>query len=146
MGTRADYYVGRGEHAEWLGSTGSDGYPGGMSDTDLLGCIDETDFRDVIASQFANRRDFTSPDEGWPWPWEDSHTTDYSYAFDGGAVWVSCFGHSWKSPSDAMANDAWDDEDDDDKPTIFPNMKDRMNVQFGGPKSGMMVFSIGGLR
>jgi len=29
MGTRADFYVGRGEQAEWLGSIAWDGYPSG---------------------------------------------------------------------------------------------------------------------
>jgi hypothetical protein len=29
MGTRADFYVGRGETAEWLGSIAWDGNPGG---------------------------------------------------------------------------------------------------------------------
>jgi hypothetical protein len=29
MGTRADFYVGRGKDAEWLGSVAFDGYPSG---------------------------------------------------------------------------------------------------------------------
>jgi hypothetical protein len=30
MGTRADFYVGRGGQAEWLGSIAWDGYPSGI--------------------------------------------------------------------------------------------------------------------
>jgi hypothetical protein len=30
MGTRADFYIGRGTEAEWLGSVAWDGYPGGV--------------------------------------------------------------------------------------------------------------------
>ena len=32
MGTRADFYVGRGESAEWLGSVAWDGNPRGIDD------------------------------------------------------------------------------------------------------------------
>lgn len=35
MGTRADFYVGRGEQAEWLGSIAWDGNPGAIFDGDF---------------------------------------------------------------------------------------------------------------
>lgn len=70
---------------------------------------------------------------GWPWPWEDSQTTDYAYAFDGGKVWASCFGGPWQ-----IASDWKDDGDEAVKVAVFPNMKDRQNVTFG-PRSGILI-------
>lgn len=34
MSTRADFYVGRGAEAEWIGSISWDGYPDGVDDGD----------------------------------------------------------------------------------------------------------------
>lgn len=36
MGTRADFYVGRGTEAEWIGSIALDGYPDGIPDDGLV--------------------------------------------------------------------------------------------------------------
>jgi hypothetical protein len=38
MGTRADFYVGRGPDAEWLGSVAMDGYPSGVFGAPTLNC------------------------------------------------------------------------------------------------------------
>ncbi len=37
MGTRADFYIGRGPTAEWIGSLPLDGYPEGI-DAKVLAC------------------------------------------------------------------------------------------------------------
>ena len=94
MGTRADFYVGRGEQAEWLGSIGWDGYPSGIPDT-VLNAHHEAAYRAAVAAFFATRDDVTLPEQGWPWPWNDSRITDYAYAFDEGGVYYSYFGHDW---------------------------------------------------
>ena len=48
--------------------------------------------------------------------WDDSNTTDYAYAFDGGQVWTIKRGE-------------------------FPNMRDRRNVAPpGSSRSGLMLF------
>ena len=161
MGTRADFYVGRGEDAEWLGSIAWDGYPDGLSpylaETEtpgwpgarprhksgawpegegLLEAKTEEEFRSRLERFFQYRDDVTLPHQGWPWPWETSHTTDFAYAFDGGKVYASCFGKSWRDP---LIEEDWDD---DQQPTpVFPDMTDRKNVQFGGKRSGLMVIS-----
>lgn len=126
MGTRADFYVGRGEQAEWIGSIAWDGYPDGI-DKQTLNCTSPEAFRHAVADFFSKRDDVTLPEQGWPWPWDDSGTTDYAYAFDGERVWASCFGREWfpanKEPEDydtLRENDA-----------VFPNMKDRKNVTWG---------------
>lgn len=134
MGTRADFYVGRGNDAEWLGSIAYDGYPDGIPE-DLLNATTEDEFRNSVAAM-STWDDWTRPEDGWPWPWEDSRTTDYAYAFDldEKRVLASSFGGKWFHP-------ASEEEDDDKKPeAIFPNMKDRQKITFG-PRSGIMVLS-----
>lgn len=91
MGTRADFYVGYGPEAEWLGSIAWDGYPDGI-DAAVLSAQTPDAFRAAVASMCADRDDFTAPDQGWPWPWENSATTDFAYMLDGEKVRTFCFG------------------------------------------------------
>lgn len=117
MGTRADFYVGRGKSAKWVGSIAFDGYPDGITpysektenwlgytqhlsdewptNEHLFDSITEEQFLSRLKRFFQYRDDVTLPEEGWPWPWDDSNTTDYSYAFDEGKVWGTCFGRGW---------------------------------------------------
>jgi hypothetical protein len=95
MGTRADYYIGIGPTAEWLGSTTWDGYPDGIP-ADIFKAKDDESFRKAVADVFANNA-HTLPAEGWPWPWGDSRTTDYAYAWVDGGVKLSSFGRRWES-------------------------------------------------
>src|SRR5688500_6281329 len=95
MGTRADSYVGRGKDAKWVGSIPFDGYPDGI-DKKVLKAKTEAKFLEAINGFFGDRA--TLPSMGWPWPWDDSGTTDYAYAFDSGKVWASRFGHAWFDP------------------------------------------------
>ena len=134
MGTRADFYVGRGEQAEWLGSIAWDGDPAGIDEPVRRACL-EKHYREAV-SIFLMRDDATLPAAGWPWPWDDSRTTDYAYAFDGGRVWWSCFGRAWR---DALEDDAGEEPVAGGQVAIFPNMKARANVAIGGPQSGLVV-------
>lgn len=133
MGTRADFYVGRGKSAEWIGSTAWDGYPSGFSNTPIFKAKTEEAFRATVADEISGREDGTKPEMGWPWPWDNSQTTDYSYAFDGGRVYASCFGHRWFNPRKP------EPEDHEGEKTEFPDMKDRQRVTLG-KRSGVIVF------
>ena len=132
MGTRADFYVGRGETAEWLGSIAWDGYPDGI-DRAVLGADTAEAFKAALTAMFAERTDVTLPTDGWPWPWDDSGTTDYAYAFDGDAVYVT-YGYEWwfaagPEPEDKRGGTR----------AVFPNMAHRKNVQLTGAKSGLIT-------
>lgn len=146
MGTRADFYVGRGPDAEWLGSIAWDGYPSaiGVGDAGNLGpgrlaflsAGAEHEWRNLVAAFLAVREDATKPEDGWSWPWKDSSTTDYAYAFDGGKVYASSFGHAWFDPLDPPT-----DEDGDlagEKSAVFPDMSARKAVTFG-KRSGVLI-------
>lgn len=86
MGTRADFYVGKGKDAEWIGSIAWDGYRSGIK-KEVLEATTEQDFRHALSVFFVDRDDVTLPVRGWPWPWKNSGTTDCSYWFFDGRVW-----------------------------------------------------------
>jgi hypothetical protein len=134
LGTRADFYVGRGLDAEWLGSIAWDGYE--IPDS-IRRAKERGAYRKAVKRFLEGRDDATFPKDGWPWPWEDSATTDYAYAFDGVRTYGSVFGGPWwsakREPQDEPKG----------KKAIFPNMKGKMNVQFGGKRSGMLVVTFG---
>ena len=136
MGTRADFYVGRGPNAEWLGSIAWDGYPDGIDDS-VLKAASEGAYRAAVTTFLADREDASLPSDGWPWPWDDSGTTDYAYAFENCAVVASCFGARWHDPN---AERTEEEEDADDKfPATFPNMSDRKRRPIFGKHSGVIV-------
>lgn len=139
MGTRADFYVGRGEQAEWLGSIAWDGDPGGIPKR-LLKAATERKYRVVVGAFLVERDDATWPAMGWPWPWENSQTTDYAYAFDGGKVWASCFGYAWFDP---LQHEPEVDEDAA-KPTVFTTMN-TANFARSGHRSGLIVLTSKGI-
>jgi len=142
MGTRADFYVGRGAKAEWIGSISMDGYPEGITPENynwpegghLFDSITEDEFRNRVELFFKDRNDVTLPEQGWPWPWNNSNLTDYSYAFDDDKVYGTCFGHGWWE-----ANNPKDDENfpkfSDDE---WPDMNSRKKVAFGS-RSGLLI-------
>jgi hypothetical protein len=137
MGTRADFYIGRGEQAEWLGSVSYDDYPRGVID-DAKTAADAETFRVAVGNFIAGRDDGTTPEMGWPWPWENSQTTDYAYALDDGKVWASRFGGPWFV---ATADEPDDASGTYQKSAVFPDMRDRKAVaQPGTARSGAMLF------
>jgi hypothetical protein len=151
MGTRADFYIGIGKDAEWLGSIAWDGYPEGIDDA-VLGATNEADYRAALEAFKAGRDDWTAPEDGWPWPWNDSDTTDCAYALHNDQVLRSWFGGDWltaeQDDEHSRAYSDWEENGDGDEPersgipTDHPDMSDRKNVQFGGKRSGLIV--IGG--
>lgn len=139
MGTRADFYVGKGKDAKWVGSIGWDGYPLGIPEK-ILKAKSLDAFKRNVATFVKNRPDGTLPKDGWPWPWEDSIGTDYAYAYDQGVVLACHFGSAWFNPllEPPLSNPKVD-------PTVvFPNMKDKQKVTFG-KRSGLMVFGPKGI-
>lgn len=142
MGTRADFYIGIGDEAEYLGSIGNDGYPDGMTDR-LLNASTADEFRDALAIMASNTDDFSDPvKHGWPWSWDNSYTTDYAYAFHGGKVMCSCFGREWRPVKEYIANENDEDWFDslEELAAEVPDMSKRKNPTLG-PRSGLIVLS-----
>lgn len=154
MGTRADFYVGRGSKAEWLGSIGWDGYS--VPET-VADAVAEAPYRVAVAKFLATRKDARLPAQGWPWPWKNSMLTDFAYAFDDGAVfrteyppdeearnvecvWVRRTDGDWeatKPPYVKCGNGHTCDRNVLD----FPDMSAIKNVTLG-PESGLIVLLV----
>lgn len=143
MGTRADFYVGKGKQAKWIGSIAWDGYRDGI-DAEVLNATTEDEFVSAITAFFDGRDDVTTPDMGWPWPWDDSSVTDCSYWFFEGQVWDE---HGDKyTPCSVDLN--YDDEDEyeailAEKEAIeYPHMKTgQCSAPAGSNRSGIMMIT-----
>jgi hypothetical protein len=146
MGTRADFYIGRGKDAEWLGSIAWDGY---SIPNKLRNATTEDEFRKRLAKFAARRDDWTAPEDGWPWPWDDSNLTDEVWAFDEGKVW-NANGYPTARWIDATKEqpDFSEEEDEDDaiekwhsqhEAAVFPDMTSKKKVTLS-KRSGLIVF------
>ena len=144
MGTRADFFVGIGPKAEWIGSVSYDGGPGECGET-LLIATTEADFRAAVEERLANWSVTTRPEEGWPWPWPDFRTTDYAYAWDPKRGAVVSSGREWVTLSQLNA----------DRDCIYagrPLRDDEVPDMSKGPKgdvlgkSGLMLLRVPGGR
>lgn len=143
MGTRADFYVGRGAEAEWIGSVAYDGHPENFKH---LRKKTEAAFRKAVAKELGGRDDATLPAEGWPWPWNDSGTSDYAYAFDAGDVFHTAYTKTGKDAWAPLGRAKFDDDGhctNGSGPVVHPDMSARKNVKMPGSKgSGMMAFFV----
>ena len=93
----ADFYIGLGEDAEWLGSLSADGTPAELDAVNLFGptadgeLYTEATFREIVAATLAKAveadRGYDANDP-WPWPYPSSHGTDYVYVFVNGTIHV----------------------------------------------------------
>jgi hypothetical protein len=133
MGTRADFYIGRGKDAQWLGSIAYDGYPSG-NPSEVVLAKDEAAFKTAVEALDKNDH-YTSPEQGWPWPWKSSQTTDYAYAWDDGKVWISCFGHRWITLAE---HDGLHDGGCSGPKVEFPDMTEQQNIAHG-KRSGVLL-------
>lgn len=142
MGIRADFYVGRDGKAKWLGSIGYNGSPQGIPN-EILNATSEDGFRANVEN-FLKEMDYsTKPEQGWPWPWNNSDTSDYAYAWDNGVWYTTGYPiNKWWKHSEGPEPD----EDDDNyeevmsklENTNFPDMTDLQNVSFG-KNSGLVI-------
>jgi hypothetical protein len=68
--------------------------------------------------------------------WEDSGTTDFSYAYVRGEVFVSLFGSSWVEARRAMRKGF---EWPEDRAAIFPTMDTSRAADIGSKRNGMII-------
>jgi hypothetical protein len=146
MGTRADFYIGRGDNAEWLGSIAFDGYD---VPEHILRMDKPENFREGVEQFLKTRDDATFPADGWPWPWDDSSLTDEVWAFDDGKVWRA---NGYPTPLWFLAIDDDAPDEDEDKEAYdkwqathevatFPNMKSKAKPTLG-KRSGLIVIGV----
>jgi len=147
MGTRADFYIRKEGSMEYLGSIGWDGYPSGVIEygEKMLKATTEKEFRDELNAFFLKRNDVSVPGlHGWPWPWEDSCTTDYSYVFEGNKVMVSNWGYPLFDPLfDPLIEQKDEDESEDEERKLenfWPDMSPYKRVRMD-KGSGLIVLT-----
>ena len=86
--TKADFYVGTGSDARWIGSIGADGYPAsGVISPEIFLQVNKIMFEEMVLDLLRKEKqdDWAAiADEGdpWPWLWLNSQITDYTYMFD----------------------------------------------------------------
>jgi hypothetical protein len=134
MGTRADFYKDQDGKLVWIASIAWDGYPDGIAKL-VIQVKTEDDYLSALNDFLQKRDDVSYPKDGWPWPWDDSGTTDYAYSFRKDGVYAWCFGQgpfpTWEQqPEDSDA----------EKETCFPDMKDVKNMTMG-KRNGLIVLS-----
>src|SRR5690606_34786995 len=116
MGTRADFWIGYGADAEWLGSVAWDGYEWDEDPScPVMTAKTADEFREAVRALLEPRTDATYPEQGWPWPWNDSALTDYAYVFHNGKVHSRDHEGEWR------------------------DMSAQANVQIGGERSGIFL-------
>lgn len=139
MGTRADFYIRQDGAMKWIGSKAWDGYPEGIK-KEILTQTTSEGFEGEVTQYLKQCKDGTLPEQGWPWPWNDSRTTDYSYIFENGKVMASNWGYPLFDPL-ATETDEDDGERDIEKMEgFFPDMSAVKNVDFGD-RSGIIIFT-----
>lgn len=157
MGTRADFYVGKGLKAEWIGSIAWDGYRDGIPKA-VFNAVTVRGFKSVVTKFFKSRNDVTLPAMGWPWPWNDSGTTDCSYWFFDGHCWdvqptVNGGGYQYVRCDVPEPNWGHRGAGEDRQRARwmkgcevvqFPNMSSRKNVALDG-RSGLIFITEGAL-
>jgi len=112
---------------------------------ELLNSKIEEEFRKNVSDFLMIRNGATTPDQGWPWPWKDSRTTDFTYSFYNKKVYSSYFGKIWFDP---LSNSIDDEEEPKDKEStdnlgtpVFPDMTNIQNVDLDR-RSGLVIVRI----
>jgi hypothetical protein len=141
MGTRADFYLGEGKQAEWLGSIAWDGYEWserklGDNPDCILRAKTEDEYREAVAVMLAIRSGATLPHQGWPWPWDDSKTTDYAYCFVDGEIKVFSFGCAAIERDNTEEDGGWLWSETKSE---WPDMTAVKIVALSGERSGIIV-------
>lgn len=94
MGSKADFYRGHGNDAVWIGSVERDGYPD-IIPAEILIQVNGVMFEELVVEFLQSRRPnsyIASEGDRWPWLWENSQMTDFTYAFFNNKVHVGHFG------------------------------------------------------
>jgi len=140
MGTRADFYIGNNEQEpmRWLGSIGWDGDDIPDSIRKATKC---KEYEKAVMEFLKGRDDATLPEEGWPWPWDNSKTTDCSYSFFFAQTFQSSYGGAWIRATEKFPSDAEYEKMKTNLPK-FLDMKSKKKVQYG-KKSGLITIPLG---
>lgn len=122
----------------WLGSIGWDG-------DDIPDSIRKAtkykEYEKAVKEFLASRDDAALPEDGWPWPWDNSETTDVAYSFFFAQTFQSFYGGAWIRATEKYPGDDKYEKMKKHMPK-FLDMKSKKKVQYG-KKSGLIIIGIG---
>lgn len=121
---KADFYVGIGPDAEWIGSVSKCGSPFEML-TEMLLQVNQTMYEELVI-EYINYCEGVVANHicQWPWQWPDSRMTDYSYFFvpEHEKVYVSIGGDVLLDPIKLIQHGSISEADTHLGPPVFPMM------------------------
>lgn len=129
--TRGDFYIGTGSSARWIGSITHDAFPDKIP-SDILIQVNAIMFEETVIEFLEKDRInaiIPSDRDGWPWPWDDSQLTDYTYMFDfdNSRVIASHFGGDFFDPLKIRQGEDLNAAEYSLDPPKFPIMKMEIN-------------------
>jgi hypothetical protein len=78
---KADFYIASGPFSRWIGSSYINGDPVSIP-YEILLSSNKVEFEENVIEFLKKRKSaISSNDDQWPWLWEDSQGTDFSYIF-----------------------------------------------------------------
>jgi hypothetical protein len=97
MATKADFYVGDGASAVWIGSIAGNGTPNCIPGR-LLASPFAATWKKYAEKFISEHKSGRLPKDGWPWEHNTSACTDYVYSFVDNEVKVAVLGLGWMNP------------------------------------------------
>jgi hypothetical protein len=123
--TKADFYTGYEKMAEWLGSIYRDGMPDRIGE-DIIFSVTIAQYERRVKTMLVKKKDSVLPGDGWPWLWDDSRMTDFSYFFFNEKVYASFMGGVLFDPILIKAGEDLNSSFIGFDPPEFPNMRKEM--------------------
>ncbi len=121
---KADFYVGTGRKADWIGSVNRCGEIWAIS-TPILLQVNRTMYEEMVI-EYINFCEGVVANHvcQWPWEWQDSRMTDYSYIFvpDHAKVYMSIEGGDLLDPIKVIQGESLLDANCYLGPPMFPVM------------------------
>lgn len=90
MSSRADFYIKNGEELEWQGSIAWGGNEKSIPSS-ILQSSSDVEFSEALQRFLSSKTDSIIPPAKWPWVWNSSKLTEYSYILipEKGSVFIS---------------------------------------------------------
>jgi len=125
---KADFYVGDGRQADWVGSVNRCGEIWAIS-TPILLQVNRTMYEELVI-EYINFCEGVVANHvcQWPWEWPDSSGTDYSYIFSPAheKVYMSIQGGDLMDPIKIVQGESMTEANCFMGPPIFPTMIDQI--------------------
>jgi hypothetical protein len=131
MMERADFYVGMGESADWIGSISKGGSIWEIP-TDIIIQVNRVMFEEMCIEYIKSKQGVVANHIcQWPWDWEDSRLTSFAYIFspEHEKVYVSIEGNDLMDPLKIVQGYSIIEANVMLGPPIFPVMIETISIE-----------------